>query len=73
MMLQVLDLFPNALGTATSGYAFLALLCSSITMGVLAPLIAHSMQLLALVALASVLAGWACWELPRLWQARTPA
>jgi len=66
MMLQVLDLFPMALGTATSGYSFLALLCSSMTMGVLAPLIAHSMQLLALVALGAVLAGWACWELPRL-------
>jgi DHA1 family bicyclomycin/chloramphenicol resistance-like MFS transporter len=73
MMLQVLDLFPNALGTATSGYSFLALLVSSMTMGVLAPLIAHSMLLLALVALSAVLAGWACWELPRLWQARTPA
>ena len=66
MMLQVLDLFPGALGTATSGYSFLALLVSSMTMGVLAPLIAHSMLLIAAVALFSVLSGWACWELPRL-------
>ncbi len=73
MMLQVLDLFPKALGTATSGYSFLALMVSTLTMGVLAPLIAHSMLLLALVALAAVLAGWACWELPRLRRVRAPA
>lgn len=66
MMLQLLDLFPNALGTATSGYSFLALMVSSATMGVIAPLVAHSLLLVALIAFGAVLAGTFFWRLPRL-------
>ncbi|MFO1425817.1 MAG: multidrug effflux MFS transporter [Steroidobacteraceae bacterium] len=58
LMLRMLDLFPQARGSAASVQSFLSLLLSSSFMGVIAPLVSHSMFGIALASLcASILSA----------------
>lgn len=56
--LRVLDLFPHARGAAASMQSFFSLFIATITMGLVAPLLAPAMQRIALVSfLAATAAG----------------
>lgn len=60
--LRILDLFAHARGAAASMQSFFSLLFGTVTMGLLAPLLARSLLLLALVSLATAITGWLLWR-----------
>jgi DHA1 family bicyclomycin/chloramphenicol resistance-like MFS transporter len=58
LMLKIIDLFPQARGTATSANSFLGMAASTLTMGTFAPWLGHSMLRLATCSFLAILAGW---------------
>ena len=66
VVLQILDLFPAARGTATSANSFLGMIVSTLTMGSFAPLLGQSMLRLAVCAFLANVAGLGFW----LWAKR---
>jgi DHA1 family bicyclomycin/chloramphenicol resistance-like MFS transporter len=66
VMLQILDLFPAARGTATSANSFLGMIVSTLTMGTFAPMLGQSMLRLAVCAFLANVAGLGFW----LWAKR---
>jgi len=67
--LRVLDLFPEARGAAASMQSFFSLFIATITMGLVAPLLAPSMIRIALVSLAAAVAAGLLWWLAQRYRA----
>jgi DHA1 family bicyclomycin/chloramphenicol resistance-like MFS transporter len=61
--LRILDLFPDARGAAASMQSFLSLLIATVTMGLVAPMLASSMQRIAWASMAASALGWSLWQL----------
>jgi DHA1 family bicyclomycin/chloramphenicol resistance-like MFS transporter len=61
--LRVLDLFPAARGAAASMQSFFSLMIATVTMGLLAPLLAPSMRRIACVSFLSATTGGLLWRL----------
>lgn len=59
--LRILDLFPDARGTASSAQAFFSMIMSAMMMGVVAPWLSTTMQRMALCCLAMTVVGWLLW------------
>jgi DHA1 family bicyclomycin/chloramphenicol resistance-like MFS transporter len=67
--LRILDLFPDARGAAASMQSFISLLIATVTMGLVAPMLAWSMQRIALGSLAASAMGWLLWQLAQRYRA----
>lgn len=61
--LRLLDLFPHARGAAASMQSFFGLIIATVTMGLLAPVLAQSMRLIGCVSLAAAASGGLLWRL----------
>ncbi len=61
MQLQMLDRFPENRGAAASGQSFTMLLFNAALSGIIAPLVAVSMQGIAITSAALALLGSLCW------------
>jgi DHA1 family bicyclomycin/chloramphenicol resistance-like MFS transporter len=61
--LRILDLFPEARGTASSAQAFFSMIMSAMMMGVVAPWLSVSMQRMASCCMAMTVIGWLLWFL----------
>jgi DHA1 family bicyclomycin/chloramphenicol resistance-like MFS transporter len=62
LTLAMLDLFPNARGSASSVQSFVSLVANALIAGVVAPAVAFSQPSLALTALALTTAAWFLWR-----------
>ncbi|HEY3336965.1 MAG TPA: multidrug effflux MFS transporter [Propionicimonas sp.] len=62
LTLAMLDLFPNARGSASSVQSFVALIANALIAGVLAPAVAFSQPSLAVTALALTTVAWFLWR-----------
>lgn len=62
LTLAMLDLFPNARGSASSVQSFVALVANAFIAGVLAPAVAFSQPSLAVTALALTTVAWFLWR-----------
>jgi len=62
LTLAMLDLFPNARGSASSVQSFVALIANAFVAGVLAPAVAFSQPSLAVTALALTTVAWFLWR-----------
>ncbi len=62
LTLAMLDLFPDARGSASSVQNFLALLGNTVIAGALAPLLAGSLVTLAAGSLTLITGGWLLWR-----------
>jgi len=71
--LRILDLFPDARGAAASMQSFLSLLIATVTMGLVAPMLAASMRRIALGSLAASAMGWLLWQLAQRYRAANSA
>jgi DHA1 family bicyclomycin/chloramphenicol resistance-like MFS transporter len=71
--LRILDLFPDSRGAAASMQSFLSLLIATVTMGLVAPMLAWSMQRIAWGSLAASAMGWLLWQLAQRYRAAHPA
>ena len=67
--LRVLDLFPDARGAAASMQSFFSLFIATITMGLVAPLLAPSMIRIALVSVTAASAAGLLWWLAQRYRA----
>ena len=67
--LRVLDLFPHARGAAASMQSFFSIFIATITMGLVAPLLAPSMRRIALVSLAAACVARLMWWLAQRYRA----
>lgn len=67
--LRVLDLFPDARGAAASMQSFFSLFIATITMGLIAPLLAPSMRRIAVVSLMAASAAGLMWWLAQRYRA----
>lgn len=63
LTLRMLDLFPQARGTAASMQSFVSLSAASLTAGVFVPLVQASLTQLALLSALSVWLGFALWRI----------
>jgi DHA1 family bicyclomycin/chloramphenicol resistance-like MFS transporter len=71
--LRILDLFPDSRGAAASMQSFLSLLIATVTMGLVAPMLAWSMQRIAWGSLAASAMGWLLWQLAQRYRTAHPA
>jgi DHA1 family bicyclomycin/chloramphenicol resistance-like MFS transporter len=71
--LRILDLFPDLRGAAASMQSFLSLLIATVTMGLVAPMLAWSMQRIAWGSLAASAMGWLLWQLAQRYRTAHPA
>lgn len=71
--LRIFDLFPDARGAASSMQSFSSLILSTVTMGVVSPLLSVSLAALAAVAFAGGLCGWLLWRWAERCGRRGPA
>jgi len=67
--LRLLDLFPDARGAAASMQSFFSLFIATITMGLVAPLLAPSMRRIAIVSLMAAGAAGLMWRLAQRYRA----
>jgi DHA1 family bicyclomycin/chloramphenicol resistance-like MFS transporter len=67
--LRLLDLFPDARGAAASMQSFFSLFIATITMGLVAPLLAPSMRRIAVVSLMAAGAAGLMWWLAQRYRA----
>lgn len=70
--LRILDLFPDARGAAASMQSFFSLIFGTLTMGVLAPALSHSMRTLASGSIVAAGIGWLLWQLARRYRVTHP-
>ena len=68
--LRILDLFPGLRGAAASMQSFLSLLIATVTFGFVSPVLANSMQGLALGSLGASSLAWLLWQLAQRYRAR---
>jgi MFS transporter, DHA1 family, multidrug resistance protein len=59
--LRLLDLFPTLRGTCSSLHSFATTMIAALAMGVVAPLVSHSMQTLAVTGVILLVIGIALW------------
>lgn len=69
LTLRMLDLFPAARGTAASAQSFVALLITSFTLGVIAPLVLPRLEWIAWTSLAATSLASVFYYLSRKWHA----
>jgi len=62
LTLAMLDLFPNARGSASSVQSFVAMIANAFIAGVLAPAVAFSQPSLAVTSLALTTVAWFLWR-----------
>jgi DHA1 family bicyclomycin/chloramphenicol resistance-like MFS transporter len=62
LTLEMLELFPAARGAASSVQSFVTLVSNALLAGVIAPAVAHSLWMIALVALAFTVVAWLLWR-----------
>ncbi len=62
MTLRMLDLFPDTRGTVSSVQVFVSLLLGGVSMGLIAPLLSHSLLLVKLWMLGSFALAWLLWR-----------
>lgn len=68
LTLRLLDLFPQTRGSVSSVQSFVALLIGGTSMGLVAPLLSHSMLLLSLGSIAVTLTAFALWGISTGWR-----
>jgi MFS transporter, DHA1 family, multidrug resistance protein len=61
--LRILELFPDSRGAAASMQSFFSLIIATVTFGVVAPALTHSMLSLACGSLSASALGWLLWQL----------
>lgn len=71
--LRILDLFPDSRGAAASMQSFSNLLIATLSMGLVAPMLAYSMERIALGSMAASAAGWLLWQLAQRYRAAQSA
>jgi MFS transporter, DHA1 family, multidrug resistance protein len=71
--LRILDLFPDSRGAAASMQSFSNLLIATLSMGLVAPMLAYSMAGIALGSMAASAAGWLLWQLAQRYRAAQSA
>jgi DHA1 family bicyclomycin/chloramphenicol resistance-like MFS transporter len=71
--LRILDLFPHARGAAASMQSFLSLLIATVSMGLLAPMLAYDMRRIAAGSLAASALGWLLWQRAQRYRAAQAA
>jgi DHA1 family bicyclomycin/chloramphenicol resistance-like MFS transporter len=67
LTLRMLDLFPAAKGTAASAQSFVALLITSMTLGIVAPLVLPRLEWIAWTSLAATSLASVFYYLSRKW------
>jgi DHA1 family bicyclomycin/chloramphenicol resistance-like MFS transporter len=60
--LRILDLFPHSRGAAASMQSFFNMIIATLTMGLVAPVLAQSMRSLAWGSLGASALGWLLWQ-----------
>jgi MFS transporter, DHA1 family, multidrug resistance protein len=71
LTLRMLDLFPAARGTASAAQSFVALLITAFTLGIVAPHISRSLDVLAWASFSYTVVAWSTWYLSRRWHDRS--